>query len=84
MKYLLVLLVIVIVIWLFSARSRERVRGDARPPPAPPNGRSAPQAMACCAHCGLHLPAADAVIEGTHVYCSDAHRRLGPDPAAGR
>lgn len=39
---------------------------------------AAPVVMVECAHCGLHLPAADAVPEDSQLYCSDAHRRLGP------
>jgi uncharacterized protein len=34
--------------------------------------------MVECANCGLHLPAGDALAEGSRLYCSDAHRRLGP------
>jgi uncharacterized protein len=35
--------------------------------------------MVSCAHCGLHLPEADALPgpDGAH-YCSEAHRRAGP------
>ena len=33
-----------------------------------------------CARCGLHLPAADAVADGTLAYCTEEHRRLGPAP----
>jgi uncharacterized protein len=38
--------------------------------------------MVECAHCGLHLPAADAVREGDKLYCGEAHRRLGPRTGA--
>jgi uncharacterized protein len=82
MKYLLVLLVVGVGLWMLV----KRVRGPATPPSAgtPPSPRAGvPQAMVECAHCGLHLPAADAVLEGTHVYCSDGHRLLGPRRAGG-
>jgi uncharacterized protein len=77
MKYLLVLLVIAIGLWMLN----KRLRGPGSKPPA--RGREgakpqAPAAMLECAHCGLHLPAADAVREGDRVYCGEAHRRLGP------
>jgi uncharacterized protein len=58
-------------------------RGRRKPPPppadAPVRRAQVPQAMLSCAHCGVHLPAADALAgpEGQH-YCSDAHRRAGP------
>lgn len=73
MKYLLVLLVVGVGLWVFVKRWRGPV------PPTP--GRAAtqaPVAMVECAHCGLHLPAADALAEGSRLYCCDAHRRLGP------
>ena len=81
MKYLLVLLVVGFGLWSLLTRLRGG-RGD----PVGRRGASgkgaatpaAPLAMVACAHCGLHLPAADAVAEGSHLYCGDAHRRLGP------
>lgn len=30
--------------------------------------------MVRCAHCGVHLPAGEAVREGEHYYCSIEHR----------
>lgn len=78
MKYLLVLVVIAIGLWMLN----KRLRGPARRPPPPgarpPQPPQAPAAMVACAHCGLHLPAADAVPDGGRLYCSEAHRRLGP------
>lgn len=80
MKYLLVLVVVGFLVWMLTARSRQSKQGGA-----PREGRNeAPKSMARCAHCGLHLPAADAVVEGSRVYCSESHRRLGPGPTADR
>lgn len=89
MKFLLVLLVVVIGIWLLLGRSRSRgaMRDDAQrerarvgaQPGAQKGG--GPQPMLRCAHCGLHLPANETVQDGTHVYCSEAHRALGPRAA---
>lgn len=75
MKYLLVLAVILVAIWLWRKGRREEMQSRTPPPPAP-GGIAPPQAMLRCAHCGLHLPAADAVrgADGT-VYCSAAHRQ---------
>jgi len=78
MKYLLVLAVIVVAIWLWRKARREELQSRTpppAPPPAPAPGTIAPpQAMLRCAHCGLHLPAADAVRgpDGA-AYCSAAH-----------
>lgn len=82
MKYLLVLLVVGVVLWMLLARSRTDRRGE-RSDTGGSSSRSAsratpPQAMLACAHCGLHLPAGDAVLDGSRIYCSEAHRALGP------
>lgn len=81
LKILLVLLVVGIGVWSLVSRLRgprrdaDSVAGKGKEPAS-----SLPVAMVACAHCGLHLPAADAVPEGAHLYCSDAHRRLGRAP----
>jgi uncharacterized protein len=78
LKFLVVLLVVGIGVWSLVSRLRGPGRGDAKPGTADKPASVAPVAMVECAHCGLHLPAADAVPEGSRLYCSDAHRRLGP------
>ena len=77
MKFLLLLAVLVVVGLLFFGRRR--------PPPAVPPGKPAsrkadgPEPMLQCAHCGVHLPQADALMDaGGRPYCSDAHRLQGP------
>jgi uncharacterized protein len=78
MKFLVVALVVGVLVWLLTAKARPRQgggTGDARRPPG-----KTPATMLACAHCGLHLPAADAVLDGSRVYCSEAHQRLGPRP----
>lgn len=78
MKYLLVLAIILVAVWLWRKARREELQSrKPPPPPAPaPGSIGPPQAMLRCAHCGLHLPAPDAVrgADGT-AYCSAAHRR---------
>lgn len=84
LKFLLVLLVVGIGVWSLVSRLRGPGRGsradqagsDAKAGEKPAG--QVPVAMVECAHCGLHLPVADAVPEGSRLYCSDAHRRLGP------
>lgn len=81
LKFLLVLLVVGIGVWSLVSR----LRGPRRDADSPAGSGKAPAsnlpvAMVACAHCGLHLPAADAVPDGARLYCSDAHRRLGPAP----
>ncbi|MBY0341134.1 MAG: hypothetical protein K2Q19_08225 [Rhodocyclaceae bacterium] len=70
MKWL-ILLVVVWVAWRLL-RSLRR----AEPPPA---RSSSGETMCACAHCGLNVPASEALIESPSLsYCCEAHRRLGP------
>lgn len=47
----------------------ERARGE----------RGAPGDLVRCAHCGLHLPRAEAHGAGGRLYCTEEHARLGPE-----
>lgn len=75
MKYLLVILVVVLVLWLMFGKSRRveqvRRREDAK--------TKLPAQMARCDHCGMHLPASEAVTDAAgRAYCGEAHRQAGP------
>jgi uncharacterized protein len=75
MKFLLMLVVVGLGLWMFG----KRVRGSGADPKSgssAPGGK--PVVMVECAHCGLHLPVQDALPEGSRLYCSEAHKRLGP------
>ena len=81
MKYLLVLAVLWVAIWLWRKNRREEMQDAMRERAAKqaqqrtPAPAGAPQAMVRCAHCGLHLPATEAIAgPGGAVYCSTAHR----------
>lgn len=78
MKYLLVVIVVVVGLFLLLGRSRRRV--DAAPPkPAPPAAPGAAAPMLACAHCGVHIPRADAVQDAAgRSFCTDEHRLAGP------
>ena len=92
MKYLLVLVVVVVGIWMLASRFRKpRDPGlgpstDAAPggsPQAPPSesaraNKAAPGQMVACRHCGVHLPADEAVFDGQLPYCGPSHRQAGP------
>ena len=82
MKYLVVLLVVGVGFWMLLSRLRGPGRaprdGASTKPAATPTPKAGPVVMVACAHCGLHLASADAVADGTQAYCTDAHRRLGP------
>lgn len=73
MKYLL-LIGVILVAWLLLHKSRRKPPADAargKPPGA--------ATMLSCAHCGLHVPAAEAVLDaGGRPFCGEAHRLAGP------
>jgi uncharacterized protein len=73
MKYLVLLLVLVVVIGIWRGRRTIETRRQYQGP-----RQSVPQDMLACAHCGVHIPKADALLLGTQAYCCDEHRRLGP------
>lgn len=81
MKYL-VLLAILVLAWVLFFKSR---RGPSDRPPdgppgaPPPKAKDAPTAIIACAHCGLHLPQAEAQFDvAGRPYCGQAHRLAGP------
>lgn len=77
MKYLLVALVVMIAIGIW--RNNRRKADDAPPPPPRRSKQRQVEQMVTCAHCGLHLPASDAVASKDQLhYCCSEHRRLGP------
>ena len=67
MKWLLVFAVVGLVAWLLL-----RHRAPRQKPPQRAG------AMVECAHCGVHFPSTDAVLDGSRVYCSEGHRLAGP------
>jgi uncharacterized protein len=74
-KYLVVFAVLFVALWLFRKRQRaeERQRKAANPPARSAPGQ--PQEMVRCMHCGIHLPAVDAIGRPGAVYCSSAHQQ---------
>ncbi len=58
-KYLLVTLVLLVAVALWRHKHRKAVAPKPRPGAAPRNHLPV-QTMVCCAHCGLHLPQAEA------------------------
>jgi uncharacterized protein len=78
MKLLVLLLVVGVLGWLLWGRSR-RPGAERRTPKPPPDKAPAAQAMVACAHCGVHLPQADALTDAAgRPFCSEAHRVAGP------
>lgn len=72
MKYLVVVLVVAVVLWLL-------LRGKAeKPVERSPGGKSAAKVMVQCAHCSVHLPRSDALLDHRGAFCSAAHQLAGP------
>lgn len=79
MKFLIVLLAVLAGVWLWRRNRDTADEAPRNPPTRPAAGPAAgPSAMVACAHCGLHLPAAEALPggQGEH-YCSLEHRVAG-------
>ncbi|KGD90464.1 hypothetical protein JL37_21230 [Achromobacter sp. RTa] len=36
------------------------------------------ESMVRCAHCGIHLPRSEALLQGGQTWCNAEHARLGP------
>ena len=71
MRLLVLILLVVVAVWLIR-RALRRIDGEGAPK-APPVGE-----LVRCAHCGVHLPRAEARQAEGALYCSDEHARLGP------
>ncbi|TXH39637.1 MAG: hypothetical protein E6Q94_00805 [Burkholderiaceae bacterium] len=73
MKYLVLLIVLIVAIGLWRSR---RVPDASPRRPTPPD--RSPQDILACAHCGVHIPKAEALMLGDQAYCCAEHQRLGP------
>ena len=75
MKFLVIVAAVALLVLLLMGRGRaaKPPAGERRPaPPAPPS-----EGMVACAHCGVHVPRSEALIDGAVAYCSAEHRRVG-------
>ena len=69
MKYLVLLIVLTVAVGIWRSR---RSADDTPRQPAPP------QDILACAHFGVHIPKAEALMLGNQAYCCQEHRHLGP------
>jgi uncharacterized protein len=64
--------------WLITRLRREGQVSRPTSPPHPPVP-AVPASMVRCAHCGLHLPQSEALLDAAgRSFCSAAHRIAGP------
>ena len=75
MKYLVLLVVLVVAFGIWRSR---RANDAAATADRAPRALALPQDMLACAHCGVHVPQAEALLSGAHAYCCAEHQRLGP------
>jgi len=82
-RVIVIFVAVLVFFWLLrrALGSRKQSRRPREPAPGP----AAVPDLVSCAHCGVHLPAGEAVTGDdaqrpgeTRHYCSDEHRRLGP------
>jgi uncharacterized protein len=67
----------VVAIWLIRRALVQASRANQAGSP-PQAGAPTQGELVKCAHCGTHLPLAEARAVGDRLYGSDEHARLGP------
>ncbi|RYF65603.1 MAG: hypothetical protein EOO29_40225 [Comamonadaceae bacterium] len=81
MKYVVLLIVLLVVIGIWRNRRDSDGNSDTTSRPQKPSPRTplaGPQDIVACAHCGMHIPQAEALMLGTQTYCCPEHRQQGP------
>lgn len=74
MRILFWALIVLVVLWLLRT-NKPRAKTDAAPRSNAEQERG--EAMLQCAHCGVHLPASEALLDPAgRAYCSEEHRSL--------
>ncbi|MDQ5848386.1 MAG: hypothetical protein M3544_05405 [Pseudomonadota bacterium] len=69
-RLVVLIVLIVLAVWLVRRAIHGKRSGSAG---VPKN-----QDLVRCAHCGVHLPRAEARAASGVLYCSEEHARLGP------
>ena len=73
-RLLVLIILVVFAVWLVR-RALRRLRQDT--PGVIRRSGAKPGELVRCAHCGVHLPRAEARMAEDAVYCSEEHARLG-------
>jgi uncharacterized protein len=77
MKFLVVVLVLAIAFFAWRSGRKEQRSAQRAAPPRQPEAIA--QDMVACAHCGVHLPVAEAVHGRRAVYCGTEHLQRAGD-----
>lgn len=80
LKYLLIAVVIIWLLYSPMLRRARQLHRDRRPTtPASRSPKPQVEDMVSCSHCGIHLPASEALRDAANrPYCTAAHREAGP------
>ena len=76
--WIVVILVGLLAMRLAARHAAKKSARTARPQRSRTKGPKPVETMVQCAHCGVHLPAKEAVHTLGHYWCSTDHARLGP------
>lgn len=71
------LIVIGLIIWILYRMILRVLHKPGTQRREPPRGIA--RDMVKCAHCGIHIPADEALCRNEICYCSPEHRDAGPD-----
>jgi len=71
MKFLLLFFICMVIAFQWRQSRKPKVHRAAQK-----NNVGASMDMPACAHCGMHIPKAEAVLGRDAVYCSAEHRKL--------
>ncbi len=71
-RLLVLILLVVAAVWLVRRALRSQVSKQVMG-----QKTAAPDELVACAHCGVHLPRAEARPGAGGLYCSEEHARLG-------
>jgi uncharacterized protein len=70
-RLLVLILLVVAAIWLVKRALLPKGRMSQK------QGAPTPDELVACAHCGVHLPRAEARLAAGGLYCCEEHARLG-------
>ena len=74
----IVIIIAVLCVARIAARMAAARARPVSPPPAARPARRRRRAMVRCAHCGIHLPRSEALLQNGRTWCSADHAQRGP------